>query len=145
MRPYKDAKRHSRCRTIFISGLSTCFLFSQQATGPLAASFAIRLTDNRQDPPENVIGKSMATIGQLYDRRRTQILARERDTHTNHADTIRAVAPEYGQMRSSCAWILPYRVREWPGVRMLLRSRNHGPRVVRHCVSENCVRSSSRP
>jgi hypothetical protein len=37
---------------------------NDKATGPPRRNFAFLMTDNRQDQPENVVGKSMAIIGQ---------------------------------------------------------------------------------
>ena len=60
------------------------------------------------------------------------------DADTNDVDTIRAVAPEYGQMRSALLGSCPYWVNERLGRLLLTVEKPWTPRVVQHCVSENC-------
>ena len=60
----------------------------------------IFMTDNHQDQSENVLARAWP-LPATDNRRKLKYLRRAGDTDTNVVDTIRAVAPEYGQMRSA--------------------------------------------
>ena len=115
------------------------------STGHGSSSAQFRSPDDGQSPrsTRKCIGKSMAITGEwvMVGEARV-ILARENGSDANDLDTSRAVAPEYGQMRSDVLDLDP--IGSGSSADCFLPSRNHGepPGSSALCLGKFAIRPS---